>query len=332
MAVGKMYLLRKRKLTFFPFLPLGAPGVYRYDGLYFCTKRRFELAPWHMDAETRKSKGLKAFYFDMRRATAAEDPEQIAAPWSAEGQRRERCTVALLECVVRLRVRAIAPVDLLARACGVPCPSADEDKWFAHYCRMTGGQTDEAFGVWWSGDLAAARAYALAKAAGRTDVEEPQMPEDVELLRLMRADAANRRAWDTLRSRGVARRAGTRAVNSAAANMVLEEFQCERAPALRSLSAPCALTPFLLHRSLFCPGVIMGTGDVSDETVTTPCGHNFDRASLQHYLRDRIEAGHAPTCVSCGDALLPAAEWSGGLAGKVNSALVAAVKAITGAL
>jgi hypothetical protein len=297
-----MYLLRKKAIKFHPFLPIGAPGVYRYDGLYYCERRTFELAPWHMDEETGKSKGLKAFFFRMRRATKAEDPEQLPAAWTPEGARRERCTVALMECVVRQRARTVAPVDLLARACGVPCPSADEDKWFAHYCKMTGGQTDEAFGVWWSGDLAAARAYASAKAAGRAGVVEPQMPEDAELLRLMKADAANRRAWESLRARGAARRAGRSAVNSAAANLVLEEFQC----------------------------VILGTGDVSDETVTTPCGHNFDREGLRHYLRDRAEAGHAPTCVTCSKALVPAEEWAGDLKGKVNAALVAAVKAITG--
>jgi len=297
-----MYLLRKKAIKFHPFLPIGAPGVYRYDGLYFCTERAFKLAPWHMDKETGKSKGLKAFYFTLRRVSRADDPEQLPAAWTAEGQRRERCTVALLECVVRMRARAVAPVDLLARACGVPCPSAEEDRWFAHFCKMTGGQTDEAFGIWWSGDLAAARAYARAKAAGRAGVVEPQMPEDAELLRLVKADAANRRQWNALLARGVARRAGRSAVNSAAANLVLDEFQC----------------------------AIMGTGDVSDETVTTPCGHNFDRASLCHHLRDRVEAGHEPTCATCGEKLAPADEWKGDLKARVNHALVAAVKAITG--
>lgn len=129
------------------------------------------------------------------------------------------------------------------------------------------------------------------------------MPEDAELLRLMKADAANRRTWEALRARGAARRAGRGAVNSEAANLVLEEFQC----------------------------IIMGTGDVSDETVTTPCGHNFDRESLRHYLRGRVEDGHEPTCVTCSAKLLPPAEWAGSdLKDKVNAALVAAVKAITG--
>jgi len=296
-----MYLLRKKTIKFHPFLPIGAPGVYRYDGLYFCEKRSFEPAPWDRDEETGKSKGLKAFFFRMRRATRAEDPEQLPAAWTPEGQRRERCTVALLECVVRMRTRAVAPVDLLAQACGVPCPSAEEDRWFAHYCKMTGGQTDEAFGIWWSGDLAAARAYAAAKAAGRA-VAEPEMPEDAELLRLMQADKANRRAWEALRARGAARRAGRSAVNSEAANMVLEEFQC----------------------------IILGTGDVSDETVTTPCGHNFDRESLHHYVRGRLEDEHEPNCVTCSAKLVPAADWSGDLRQHVNAALVAAVKAITG--
>jgi hypothetical protein len=222
-----MYLLRRDHVRFHPFLPIGAPGVYRYDGLYYCTRRTFEAAPWDVDEATGKSKGLRAFRFYMRRASAAEEPEQLPSPWSPEVQQRERCTVALLEAVVRSRARAVAPVDLLARACGVPCPSAEEDKWFMHYAKMTGGQTDEAFGIWWSGDLAAARNYARAKASGRKDVAEPLMPEDKELLRLISADGANRRAWESLRARGVARRAGPRAVNSAAANLVLEEFQCE---------------------------------------------------------------------------------------------------------
>lgn len=69
---------------------------------------------------------------------------------------------------------------------------------------------------------------------------------------------------------------------------------------------------------------------MSDETVTTPeCGHNFDRESLRHYLRDRVAAGHAATCVTCG-AKLPADWAEGDLKNKVNHALVAAVKSITG--
>jgi len=50
---------------------------------------------------------------------------------------------------------------------------------------------------------------------------------------------------------------------------------------------------------------------------------------LRHYLRDRVAAGHAATCVTCG-AKLPADWAEGDLKNKVNHALVAAVKSITG--
>jgi hypothetical protein len=300
-AIGKMYLLRMKHLQCFPFLPIGAPGIYRYDGLYHCVKREFKQAPWDIDASSGKSKGLNAFYFTMIRLSNKEDPDQISAPWTAAGQKRERCSLAVLEAVVRTRVRTVAPLDLFAKECGVPCPSAEEDKYFLHWVRMTGGQTDEAFGIWWDGDLSAARSYARAKARGDAGVEDPVIPEDKELIRLIAADVANKRTWDALLKRGVARRSTPRSVNSSAVNMVLEEFQC----------------------------VILGTGDVSDETVTTPCGHNFDRESLVYFLRGREDSGLDATCVSCNAKLSD--DWKNNdLKGKINKACVAAVKAISG--
>ena len=109
-----MYLLRMKHLQCFPFLPIGAPGIYRYDGLYHCVKREFKQAPWDIDASSGKSKGLNAFYFTMIRLSNKEDPDQISAPWTAAGQKRERCSLAVLEAVVRTRVRTVSPLDLFS--------------------------------------------------------------------------------------------------------------------------------------------------------------------------------------------------------------------------
>ena len=289
------YFLRKTRGGVQAFRPIGLDKVYRYDGLYTAADWRLDLAPWSTPAAP-----LKAFYFTFKRLPVG--GKQLAAAWSPAGSASERSTIALWEAVIRTRVRAALPLDAIAAHCGVPVPPAAVDAALIDFARSTGGQTDEAYGIWWGGDLRAGLNFALRRGAGEA-VELPTLPEDPNLLRLILADTRNAEKWARLRADAdIARRAHAWHVVPAAVSAAVEEFSC---------------------------GI---TYDFSDEPVTLPCAHNFDAGALETHVRTRAERAQTPNCPLCAAQLDGgAAAWSGdALRAKVNVDLLAAVNALKG--
>lgn len=283
----KVCLLREQH-PHIPFTPIGSAGCFRFDGMYHITKREFKTAPWDTDAQSGKSKGLKAFYFNCVRVTKKADPHVLPGSWTEEGRRRERATIAVYEAVIRQRARSLigGVLDSHAIACGVTVPSADFDKHFLEYVRSTGGVVDDTSGIWYNGDLAAARQYAWDRSNGR-DVAIPQLPEDKTIVALIKADARNAAAWEELRASGIARWA------EGAAVLMDEQLRVD------------------MQRQFECSI----KQEVTNEMVTTPCGHNFDLESLRQWLTHNNSR-----CPSCrADLSTPIAAGATG-AGSNNSA------------
>jgi len=289
------YFFRSKRGGIQAFRPVGIDKVYRYDGLYLLRDWEFKRAPWATPAAE-----LKAFYFHFDRAPLG--GKQTPGAWTPAGSECERATVALWEATVRARVRDALPVDAVAAYCGVPLPSAAADAALLDYARATGGQTDEAYGVWWGGDLRAAQAFALARAAGGA-AALPALPEDAALVRAFAADGANAAAWARLREGGAARRAHAWHVVPAAVSAAEAAFAC---------------------------GI---TQDFPAEPVTCPCGHNFERAALEQHVAARDGNELKPNCPLCAAELPGGADaWRGApLRERVNRALLAAVAALKGA-
>ena len=289
------YFFRGKRGGIQAFRPVGLDKVYRYDGLYRLKDWKFEAAPW-----SKPTRVLRAFFFEFERL-ADDGGKQAPGAWTPAGSVAERSTVALWEAIVRARVRDVLPVDAVAEFCRQPVPSREADAAMIDFARATGGQTDEAYGVWWGGDLRAGQIFALARADGET----PPLPilcEDAALLQAMNLDVANAAAWARLRLAGVARRAHFWHVVPEAVRAVEEAFEC---------------------------GI---TRDFPIEPVTLPCGHNFECEMIEMHVSTRVEEGKIANCPLCAAELLGGVEaWRGAaLHRRINTALLAAVATLKG--
>ena len=114
-------------------------------------------------------------------------------------------------------------------------------------------------------------------------------------------DVANAAAWAELRAAGVARRCNPLHVIPESVSAVEAAFTC---------AITCCFP---------------------DEPVTLPCGHNFDRSSLEQHVASTAPA-QKPACAQCGAELEGGAPaWQGAaLKAKVNKHLAAAHKALLG--